>query len=40
MGTKIFVNLPVRNLHQHGFQDLDRHIWELVWMDPNAIKPQ
>jgi hypothetical protein len=23
---------------QHGFQDLDGHIWELVYMDPSAIK--
>lgn len=22
----------------HGFQDLDRHIWELAYMDPSAIK--
>jgi predicted lactoylglutathione lyase len=25
-------------MFQHGFQDLDGHIWELVWMDPSAIK--
>ena len=24
-------------MFQHGFQDLDGHIWELVWMDPAAI---
>ncbi len=22
---------------QHGFQDLDGHIWEIVWMDPATI---
>jgi len=22
---------------QHGFQDLDGHIWELIYMDPNAV---
>jgi predicted lactoylglutathione lyase len=22
---------------QHGFQDLDGHIWEIVWMDPTTI---
>ena len=27
-------------MYQHGFQDLDGHIWELIWMDPNTIKPQ
>jgi uncharacterized protein len=25
-------------MFQHGFQDLDGHIWELIWMDPAAIK--
>ena len=25
-------------MFQHGFQDLDGHIWELIWMDPGAIK--
>lgn len=24
-------------MYQHGFQDLDGHIWELVYMDPSAI---
>jgi hypothetical protein len=52
ISTKIFVNLPVKNLKQsiefftqlgfqfmygHGFQDLDGHIWESVYMEPNAI---
>ncbi len=23
-------------MYQHGFEDLDGHMWELVWMDPNA----
>jgi hypothetical protein len=25
-------------MFQHGFQDLDGHIWELVYMDPSAIQ--
>lgn len=25
-------------MSSHGFQDLDGHIWELVWMDPAAIQ--
>lgn len=25
-------------MYQHGFQDLDGHIWEIFWMDPGAIK--
>ena len=24
-------------MYQHGFQDLDGHIWELIYMDPSAI---
>ncbi len=23
-------------MYGHGFTDLDGHIWELVWMNPNA----
>ncbi len=25
-------------MYAHGFQDLDGHIWELVYMEPSAIK--
>lgn len=25
-------------MYGHGFQDLDGHIWELIWMDPSAIQ--
>lgn len=25
-------------MYQHGFQDLDGHIWEVFYMDPNAIQ--
>jgi predicted lactoylglutathione lyase len=25
-------------MYQHGFQDPDGHIWELVYMEPSAIK--
>ena len=24
-------------MYQHGFQDLDGHIWEIFFMDPSAI---
>jgi predicted lactoylglutathione lyase len=24
-------------MYQHGFQDLDGHIWELFYMDPAAV---
>ncbi len=25
-------------MYQHGFQDPDGHIWELIWMDPKALQ--
>lgn len=25
-------------MYGHGFQDLDGHLWETIYMDPNAIK--
>lgn len=24
-------------MYQHGYQDPDGHLWELVWMDPAAV---
>jgi len=27
-------------MYGHGFEDLDGHGWELVYMDPNAVPPQ
>lgn len=27
-------------MYGHGFEDPDGHVWELVWMDPNAAPPQ
>lgn len=26
-------------MYSQSFQDLDRHVWELVFMDPNAASP-
>lgn len=26
-------------MYGHGFEDLDGHIWEVMWMDPNAAPP-
>ncbi|MFN8640391.1 MAG: VOC family protein [Candidatus Binatia bacterium] len=26
-------------MYQHGFEDPDGHLWELVYMDPNAQPP-
>jgi predicted lactoylglutathione lyase len=25
-------------MYGHGFQDPDGHIWELIYMEPSAIK--
>jgi predicted lactoylglutathione lyase len=27
-------------MYSHSFEDLDGHVWELVYMDPNATPPQ
>jgi hypothetical protein len=27
-------------MYGHGFEDPDGHLWELVWMDPDAAPPQ
>jgi len=27
-------------MYGHGFEDLDGHVWELMYMDPNAVLPQ
>lgn len=26
-------------MYSHGFTDLDSHVWEVVWMNPNAAPP-
>lgn len=27
-------------MYGHGFQDLDGHIWEVIYMEPSAIRQQ
>ena len=27
-------------MYGHGFEDIDGHIWEVMWMDPNAAPPR
>lgn len=27
-------------MYGHGFEDLDGHVWEVMWMDPSAAPPQ
>ena len=26
-------------MYGHGFEDLDGHVWELMYMDPSAVPP-
>ena len=26
-------------MYQHGFQDLDGHLWEIFYMEPSAVNP-
>ncbi|GAB3997635.1 VOC family protein [Spirosoma daeguense] len=26
-------------MYSHGYQDLDGHLWELVYMEPSAVEP-
>ena len=26
-------------MYSHGFEDPDGHVWEVMWMDPNAAPP-
>ena len=25
------------HMYQHGFQDLDGHLWEIFWMDMSGV---
>jgi predicted lactoylglutathione lyase len=27
-------------MYGHGFEDLDGHLWEVMWMDPAAIQQE
>jgi predicted lactoylglutathione lyase len=27
-------------MYQHGYQDLDGHLWEVAWMDPKGMPQQ
>jgi predicted lactoylglutathione lyase len=27
-------------MYWHGFQDLDNHIWELIYLEPAALNPE
>ena len=27
-------------MYGRSFQDLDGHLWEVIWMDPSALEPQ
>jgi predicted lactoylglutathione lyase len=36
-GTTYAASKDYGFMYQHGFQDLDGHIWELIYMEPSAI---
>jgi predicted lactoylglutathione lyase len=44
MHQQIYVNLPVKQdlgfMYGRAFEDPDGHVWELAYMDPNAVPPQ
>jgi predicted lactoylglutathione lyase len=27
-------------MYSHGFQDLDGHLWNILYMDPSAVQPE
>ena len=37
-GTTVAESKDYGFMYQHGFQDPDGHLWELVYMDPAAVK--
>ena len=37
-GTTYAASKDYGFMYQHGFQDLDGHIWELIYMEPEAIE--
>jgi hypothetical protein len=36
-GTTYAVSNDCGSMYQHGFQDPDEHIWELIYMEPSAM---
>ena len=36
-GTTYAASKDYGFMYQHGFQDLDNHMWELIYMEPNGI---
>ena len=36
-GTKYAESKDYGFMYQHGFQDPDGHIWELIYMEPSAL---
>jgi len=39
-GTKYAEPRDYGFMYQHGFQDPDGHIWELIYMEPSAMKQE
>lgn len=38
-GTTYKAPMDYGFMYGHGFQDLDGHIWEYMWMDASAVQP-
>ena len=40
-GAKIYQEEPQDDGFMYGnsYQDLDGHLWEIMWMDPAAVNP-
>lgn len=36
-GTTPMESMDYGFMYQHGFQDLDGHLWELIYMEPSAL---
>lgn len=37
--TRTRAPMDLGMMYSRSFQDLDGHIWEIMWMDPAAIQP-
>lgn len=39
-GSEVRATQDLGFMYSRSFNDLDGHIWEVFWMDPNAAPPQ
>ena len=38
-GSEVRATQDLGFMYSRSFNDLDGHIWEIFWMDPNAVPP-